>query len=553
MKESQIVEAILFASDAPLKPEEIARADESLDEDIVEEALRYLRTLYDESERAFEIVELGEGFQILTRPEFAPYLDRFDTVPRPSRLSHPALETLAILAYRQPIGRIEVEYIRGVSSAGVIRTLQDRGLIEVVGRDEGLGRPLLYGTTQRFLEHFGFASLEDLPRPDELPVILRERGAVLDAEPDEMDEMDGEGPETEAVPEGSAEPAPEVEPTTESMVQPDSELDPLFDESPADSAAEDHSIEEPSEAPSDASADAAEGWSEEVTASEDVSESPAEPTEGAREPSGRSSNWVSAAVMGSVLEPKAQEEQPSESAGPFGEAPSDSLAGGLERELEQAESEHPDPASEPEDPESSSSEPFPAWDDPFAGPTEGAEAESTDVESVGAEPTGAVEDHSVEPPADAQETPTPDRIPDPPARPSELAGHPFDEEGWGSESPESDAPAQAESASDEPGTAESTSAEDPTPELASDWVDESETSSPAGTDEGDTGIGSDLLDPGSDFLDRDTVPSEPTESGPHPFGGAPDRAQTPGSHPFPSEAPSDDSDPSDSGRHPFDS
>jgi len=175
LKPTQIVEAVLFASDAPLNAEEIARADESLDEDLVEEAVRELRDEYAETGRAFQMVELAEGYQLLTLPEFSPYLERFDTVPRPSRLSGPALETLAIIAYRQPIGRIELEYVRGVSSAGVIRTLQDRGLIDVVGRAEGIGRPLLYGTTQRFLEHFGFRSLDDLPRPEELPVVLRER------------------------------------------------------------------------------------------------------------------------------------------------------------------------------------------------------------------------------------------------------------------------------------------------------------------------------------------------------------------------------------------
>jgi segregation and condensation protein B len=189
VKASQIVEGVLFASDAPLKAEEIARADESLDEDRVQEAIEVLRTLYDESERAFQIVELGEGYQILTRPEFAPYLERFDTVPRPSRLSGPALETLAIIAYRQPIGRIEVEYIRGVQVAGVIRTLQDRDLVEVVGRAEGLGRPLLYGTTRRFLEHFGFASLDDLPRPEELPVLLRDRVPLEDIPEEEGAEV----------------------------------------------------------------------------------------------------------------------------------------------------------------------------------------------------------------------------------------------------------------------------------------------------------------------------------------------------------------------------
>ena len=182
MNTPQIVEAVLFASDAPLTPDEIARADERLDEDQVEEALQMLKAEYDDAQRAFHLTEIAEGYQILTRPEFAPYLERFDNVPRPNRLSAPSLETLAIIAYRQPIGRIEIEYIRGVNSSGVIRTLQDRSLIDIVGRGDGLGRPLLYGTTQRFQEHFGFASLDDLPRPDELPIILKDRMPLQEGE-----------------------------------------------------------------------------------------------------------------------------------------------------------------------------------------------------------------------------------------------------------------------------------------------------------------------------------------------------------------------------------
>jgi segregation and condensation protein B len=189
----QIVEAVLFASDAPLTADEIARADETLDEDKVEEALQALRAEYDDAHRAFEVVEVAEGYQILTRPEFATYLERFDNVPRPSRLSGPALETLAIIAYRQPLGRLEVEYIRGVGASGVIRTLQERGLIDVVGRAEGLGRPLLYGTTQQFLEHFGFRSLEDLPRPEELPIVLRDRIPLGIDDGEDEDKDGGEG------------------------------------------------------------------------------------------------------------------------------------------------------------------------------------------------------------------------------------------------------------------------------------------------------------------------------------------------------------------------
>ena len=109
-----------------------------------------------------------------------PFIINLDTIPKSSRLSNPALETLAIIAYRQPIGRIEIEYIRGVSSAGVIRTLIDRGLATIIARGEGIGRPLLYGTTSRFLEHFGFRSLDDLPRPEEMPVILRDQNTLKD-------------------------------------------------------------------------------------------------------------------------------------------------------------------------------------------------------------------------------------------------------------------------------------------------------------------------------------------------------------------------------------
>lgn len=200
MNAAQIVEAVLFASEAPLHAEEIARADESLDEDVVEEAIQDLKAFYAESERAFQIREIAGGYQILTRSELSTYLERFDTVPRPSRLSGPALETLAIVAYRQPISRIEVEYIRGVSSAGVIRTLQDREMIEVVGREEGLGRPFLYGTTTHFLEHFGFDSLEELPRPEELPVVLREPGSPEDGGAHAPASEDGAPPPEEPAP-----------------------------------------------------------------------------------------------------------------------------------------------------------------------------------------------------------------------------------------------------------------------------------------------------------------------------------------------------------------
>lgn len=187
MKTTRIVEAILFASESPLTPAEIARASDGLTSRGVETAIEELRGEYEEDERAFQIYKLADGYQILTRPEFAGYLERFDSVSRPNRLSQAALETLAIVAYRQPVSRMEVEEVRGVNVASVLRTLQERELIEVVGREEGLGRPMLYGTTRKFLEHFGLSSIEDLPRPEELEIALREdaRAATGEAGPDD--------------------------------------------------------------------------------------------------------------------------------------------------------------------------------------------------------------------------------------------------------------------------------------------------------------------------------------------------------------------------------
>ncbi|MGH7466746.1 MAG: SMC-Scp complex subunit ScpB [Longimicrobiales bacterium] len=184
MRLTQIVEALLFASDAPLSAADIARIDERLDEDTVEAVIQELRGEYEQSERSFQVYEVAGGYQLLTRPDFAVFLERYETVPQPTRLSFPGLETLAIVAYRQPIGRAEIEEIRGVGSTGALKTLLERGLIAITARGEGLGRPLLYGTTSKFLEHFGFRALDDLPRPDELPVVLRTRGATPLASPE---------------------------------------------------------------------------------------------------------------------------------------------------------------------------------------------------------------------------------------------------------------------------------------------------------------------------------------------------------------------------------
>lgn len=170
---AQLIEAALFAASRPLTVEELAVLDPEASLADVRTALEQLREAYDFNQHAIELVEMAGGFQLLTRPAFAQALERAQFTVRASRLTAAALETLAIIAYRQPVGRSEIEEIRGVSAGGVLRSLQERGLIEVVGRSEALGRPLLYGTAPMFLELLGLKDLADLPRAEELSIAIQ--------------------------------------------------------------------------------------------------------------------------------------------------------------------------------------------------------------------------------------------------------------------------------------------------------------------------------------------------------------------------------------------
>ena len=170
---AKLLEAALFASNRPVTREELLSLDSEMSPAALDMALDELREHYDQDGHAIEIVEIAGGWQLLTRPEFAEAIERAQIASRPQRLSSAALETLAVIAYRQPIGRAEIEEIRGVNIGGVLKLLHDRGLIEVTSRGEGLGRPLLYGTTPAFLEHFALRHLDELPRADELAVALR--------------------------------------------------------------------------------------------------------------------------------------------------------------------------------------------------------------------------------------------------------------------------------------------------------------------------------------------------------------------------------------------
>ncbi len=170
---AQLLEAALFAAARPLPVEELLTLDPEAGAAAVHAALGEIRDAFAGGEHGVELVAIGDGWQLLTRPEYAEAIERAQFALRPRRLSPAALETLAIIAYRQPVGRLEVDEIRGVDSGAVIDKLLERGLIEIVTRGEGLGRPLLYGTTPQFLVTLGLKDLEELPRLEELSVALR--------------------------------------------------------------------------------------------------------------------------------------------------------------------------------------------------------------------------------------------------------------------------------------------------------------------------------------------------------------------------------------------
>jgi segregation and condensation protein B len=207
---AKLLEAALFASPRPIATEELAALDPEASPAGLASALDELREHYDVDGHGVELVEVAGGWQVLTRPEYTEAIERAQMAVRPTKLSPAALETLAIIAYRQPIGRAEVAEIRGVDVGAVIKGLHERGLIDVVGRAEGLGRPLLYGTTRMFLEQFALRHLGELPRVDELAIALRKNGEepVMAADLVEAADVDAEaaaapGAAPEAVVEGA--------------------------------------------------------------------------------------------------------------------------------------------------------------------------------------------------------------------------------------------------------------------------------------------------------------------------------------------------------------
>ena len=182
-----IVESLLFVAEEPLSVEQVKQVLSLPDTKMIRQTLNELMADYEGRQGAFTLHEVAGGYQFRSRPEYVPWIRRF-LQPKPSRLSKAALETLAIIAYKQPMIRSDIEHLRGVDCGGVLRMLLERKLIRVLGRKEIPGRPLIYATTKQFLQVFDLKNLKDLPSPKEIEALGIES---MDAD-DTADETRGE-------------------------------------------------------------------------------------------------------------------------------------------------------------------------------------------------------------------------------------------------------------------------------------------------------------------------------------------------------------------------
>ncbi len=187
-----ILEAILFVSGEPLSVDRMLGVVEGVAREELMSALRALQADYSAEGRGLQLVEVAGGFQMTTRPDCAPWIKRLERAKEGARLSRSAMETLAIVAYKQPAVRAEIEQIRGVDSAGVLKTLLERRMVRIVGRKDAPGRPIMYGTTRQFLQAFGLKDLSDLPA-------LRDIKELKEAEPFTLQNLD---PDADVSPEG---------------------------------------------------------------------------------------------------------------------------------------------------------------------------------------------------------------------------------------------------------------------------------------------------------------------------------------------------------------
>lgn len=177
------IEALIFASDKPATIEQIKKVLDISEAGSVRKNIEELKSEYETQNRGLRIVEIAGGFQMIASTAFAPFLKKLFKCRFSDKLSKPALESLAIIAYKQPLTRAEIESLRNVNVDGVMKSLLDKNLIRICGRKKVAGRPFVYGTTRQFLEHFGLKSLDDLPKMDDFTAMAKEMEAKAEIEP----------------------------------------------------------------------------------------------------------------------------------------------------------------------------------------------------------------------------------------------------------------------------------------------------------------------------------------------------------------------------------
>ncbi len=185
----KIIEALIFASDGPISGNRIRSTIEEIDTNQIQVIVDELNIEYEQQQRSFQIVHVAGGYQFVTRAEFASYIKKYYKGRSKSKLSRAALEALAIVAFKQPISRPEIDMIRGVNSDGVVKNLLERNLIQISGRSETIGRALLYSTTAEFLRYFGVNEVSELPKPKEIEELL---GSTQEELPFSSEELEGE-------------------------------------------------------------------------------------------------------------------------------------------------------------------------------------------------------------------------------------------------------------------------------------------------------------------------------------------------------------------------
>lgn len=187
------IESLLFASERPLAIEQIRKALDNLEAQEVRRLLDELKSEYEQNNRGMRILEIAGGFQMVAAVGFAPFLKKLFKDRNTDKLSRPSMETLAIIAYKQPLTKFEIESLRNVNVDGVMKTLVEKNLIRICGRKKAPGRPLVFGTTRQFLEYFGLKSLDDLPKLEDFPS-LAQTSQPVSVEPKEVpiqEEIDG--------------------------------------------------------------------------------------------------------------------------------------------------------------------------------------------------------------------------------------------------------------------------------------------------------------------------------------------------------------------------